>query len=503
MGRRERSPSEGDGSGSDGSQSPSDSCESEREQEKRHKNKRGSKKDRSRSGNRDRDKSRKRSKERRGRRRSKTRSRSASREEERDPSPAYSVEDLWRRLEHLGSWKGLGKKEKMRAGLSGAERDELRRLEKKLEKRLMHGYRSSCIRTALMILEQGYEIQKDHMERMLAQCVQRPGINQVCMTLKMLQINPNGAIAVEPFLRGLGVLVQRNFPVQILRMWLNLGIPRDEKPLKDLPYDYDDEEKQLAAQELEDALGVITDDEEDSKGATRRSIFITGCKARPELNGKYERSEDLVSHRRPVYEKKTEVRRKKNPAKGKGKHDANEMKRLLMPHMMEDNMDVTEEVLVIHYRRDRSGMRDGWWISRNTCTGEGLAWNAREVKGPPSGGWFVIRDRQKLPDPLHIVDSNNVNDEAYTKGRKKEAMRALQSLDPNKLKGRLQTKDKNIMLRSTLGTFACSCTWNTWRSCDRSNVGRSGLQMLSFNAWVGPLTACPASASLDGESQRR
>ena len=28
-----------------------------------------------------------------------------------------------------------------------------------------------------------------------------------------------------------------------------------------------------------------------------------------------------------------------------------------------------------------------------------MAWNGRDTKGPPTGGWFVIRDRQKLPDP--------------------------------------------------------------------------------------------------------
>ena len=35
-----------------------------------------------------------------------------------------------------------GKKEKMRGKLSGAEKDDLRSLEKKLEKRLNTGYRS-------------------------------------------------------------------------------------------------------------------------------------------------------------------------------------------------------------------------------------------------------------------------------------------------------------------------------------------------------------------------
>lgn len=36
---------------------------------------------------------------------------------------------------------------------------------------------------------------------------------------------------------------------------------------------------------------------------------------------------------------------------GKGKHDANEMKRLLMPHMLDDD-DITIEVMVIHYKKD-------------------------------------------------------------------------------------------------------------------------------------------------------
>merc|ERR1740138_1958813 len=106
---------------------------------------------------------------------------------------------------------------------------------------------------------------------MVAQCVQRPGVTQVCMTLKLLQILPEVRVGIEPFLRGLGVLVQRNAPVQLVRHWLNLGMPRASRPLQTLPYDYDEEEK----------------------GATRRVIFVVGCKARPELNGKFVRNEDI------------------------------------------------------------------------------------------------------------------------------------------------------------------------------------------------------------------
>ncbi|CAK9070930.1 unnamed protein product [Durusdinium trenchii] len=339
-----------------------------------------------------------------------------------------------------------GKKERQRKDLTGAEKDDLRSLERKLEKRLNTGYRTSCIRTALMILEMGFEIKQDQMGRMLAQCMQRPGIVQICMTIKLLQIAPNAMIPVEHFLRGLGVLVQRNFPVQILRTWLNMGCPRDQRSLRPLPYDYDEDEKRMVAQDLEDALGlldgavgrekrtggssgcekkpyppwkieikinvddhftksskarIITDDEEDRRGADRRVILVQDCKARPELNGKYERSSDLVAHGRPVFEKKAEVRNRKGKGKGKGKHDANEMKRLLMPHMLDDD-DITIEVMVIHYKQ----------------AGPGLAWNGRDTKGPPTGGWFVIRDRQKLPDPgarsLEQLDGNrNVMSSEY------------------------------------------------------------------------------------------
>jgi len=41
---------------------------------------------------------------------------------------------------------------------------------------------------------------------------------------------------------------------------------------------------------------------------------------------------------------------------GKGKHDANEMKRLLMPHMLDDD-DITIEVMVIHYKKDGTNQR--------------------------------------------------------------------------------------------------------------------------------------------------
>merc|ERR1719265_1720953 len=98
----------------------------------------------------------------------------------------------------------------------------------------------------------GFELQKEHLERMLAQCVQRPGVTQVCMTLKLITMTPMATVGVEAFLRGLGVLVQRNAPVQLLRMYLNLGLPKGARALKPIPGDYDDEEKDLAAQELED-----------------------------------------------------------------------------------------------------------------------------------------------------------------------------------------------------------------------------------------------------------
>ncbi|CAK9005681.1 unnamed protein product [Durusdinium trenchii] len=345
-----------------------------------------------------------------------------------------------------------GKKERQRKDLTGAEKDDLRSLERKLEKRLNTGYRTSCIRTALMILEMGFEIKQDQMGRMLAQCMQRPGIVQICMTIKLLQIAPNAMIPVEHFLRGLGVLVQRNFPVQILRTWLNMGCPRDQRSLRPLPYDYDEDEKRMVAQDLEDALGIITDDEEDRRGADRRVILVQDCKARPELNGKYERSSDLVAHGRPVFEKKAEVRNRKGKGKGKGKHDANEMKRLLMPHMLDDD-DITIEVMVIHYKQDRKGINTGWWISKNTPTGPGLAWNGRDTKGPPTGGWFVIRDRQKLPDPVFIIDPKQASDENFVKKRKNEGARSLEQLDGNRLKGRLLTPDKNVMSSEYFGHF--------------------------------------------------
>ena len=111
-----------------------------------------------------------------------------------------------------------------------------------------------------MILEMGFELKEEQMGRMLAQCMQRPGIvgpsgilripnlhscnscprgadmhdNQaladcaapgsrskrcLCCLMKtstsaFLQV-PNASIPVEHFLRGLGVLVQRNFPVRL------------------------------------------------------------------------------------------------------------------------------------------------------------------------------------------------------------------------------------------------------------------------------------------------
>lgn len=409
---------------------------------------------RDRKDNRDRE-NRGRSREARGRSREKKRrsrsrhSRSHSRDEKRDPSPKYSTEDLWRRLDYLGTWRGLGKKEKTRKTLAGAERDDLRALERKIDKRLTRGYRSSCIRTALRILEMGFEIQKEQLGQMLAQSVQRPGVVQVCMTLKLIAIVPTAQIPIEGFLRGLGVLVQRNAPVQLVRMWLNLGLPRSARALRDLPYDYDEEEKQLAAQDMEDALGVITDDEEDEKGATRSTVYVTGCKARPELNGRYIRNEDITAHQRPVYEKIVERRNKGDKGKGKGK--MTELQKMLKSHMLEEEDDVTQEVIVCHYRKDANGTTNGWWFSRNTTNGEGLAWNARETKGAPAGGWFVIRDRGKLPDPIRIVDPSQAGE--ANKSRSSEAKRAITALDPNKLRARIATHDGSVAAAEYFGHF--------------------------------------------------
>lgn len=321
-----------------------------------------------------------------------------------------------------------------------------------MDKRLQAGYRSSCIRTALTILERGYEVKPEQLEQMLAQGPQRPGVVQVCMTLKLMQISPNAVIGVEAFLRGLGVLVQRNAPVQLLRMWLNLGMPKGSRALKELPHDYDDEERSLAAEELEDALGVITDDEEDEKGATRRTIYVTGCKARPELNGRYERAEDLTAHGRPVYEKIAERVIRKDKGKGKGKGKQNELKQLYASLLGEaDEDEVRQEVLVIHYRKDPQGMRDGWWFSRDNSAGLSLAWNARTTKGPPTGGWFVLRDKNKLPDPIRIVDPTKANESV--KPKRNEASKALQQVDPNKLKARLVTPDRVEAAAEYFGHF--------------------------------------------------
>ena len=186
--------------------------------------------------------------------------------------------------------------------------------------------------------------------------------------------------------------------------------------------------------------------------------------------------------------------------------------------------------------QDRNGINTGWWISKNTMTGSdgreevlqfprklrmrlggpGMAWNGRDTKGPPTGGWFVIRDRQKLPDPaawlqsgkssaffsilqpsgsgkVNIIDPKQANDDALpcsapqagsgmcfqpfaipgslSKEEKErgasmstqdntghrslppphvQARHALEQLDGNKLKGRLQVKDKPLSCTAKL-----------------------------------------------------
>jgi len=415
---------------------------------------RGRKKDRSRSGKRPRSEGEGRGRD-RGRRRSPTRSR--SRDEDRDPSPKYSPEDNWRRLDHIKTWRGLGKKEKTRKTLTGCEKDDLRALERKIDKRLKRGYRSSCVRASLAILERGFEVRKEQLEQMLVMAVQRPGVIQICQSLQLVAINPNSTIGVEAYLRGLGVLIQRSAPVQIVRMWLNLGMPRASRALPYLPHDYDDEEKELAAQDLDDAFGVITDDEADEKGASRRVMFVTSCKARPELNGRYERADDVTANRRPVYEKITE-RKIDRSGKGKGKLGGQmaELKLLMQNQGMGEKGDEGEplqEIICCAYRRGVGTFQEGWYFCRDHSTGFPLAWNARETKGPPAGGWFVLRERTKLPDPLRVVDPSQASEDHRNKN-KKEAKKAIEAVDPNKLRARLQTHDNSIPAAEYFGHFS-------------------------------------------------
>mmetsp|Transcript_30043 Transcript_30043/g.84639 ORF Transcript_30043/g.84639 Transcript_30043/m.84639 type:complete len:1295 (+) Transcript_30043:66-3950(+) len=440
MGAKSRDGSRSRSGGRKGTKDPGRSRSGKKPAERSHSRDRGNR------GGRSKDRSRRRSRDKHRR--------SRSRSKDRCPSPTYSIEDLWRRLDHLSKWRDLGKKEKTRAKLAGAEKDDLRAFERKMDKRLESGYRTSCIRTALSILEQGFEVKKEQLERMLAQSVQRPGVVQVAMTLRLVSMSASASVGIEPFLRGLGVLVQRNAPVQLVRLWLNLGLPKAARALRDLPHDYDEEERNLAAQDLEDALGVITDDEEDERGATRSVIYVTGCKARPELNGRFERAEDMTAHGRPVYEKVVERKISRDKGKGKGKKGGgiSELKQLLMAQMGEDQDEIKQEVYVLHYRRDPNGVRNGWWFSRNNCGGEDLGWNARETKGPPTGGWFIVRDRAKLPDPIRIVDPSKVG-ELSGNSRRNEAQQAIAKIDGQRLKGRLVTHDNSVAAAEYFGHF--------------------------------------------------
>ena len=69
---------------------------------------------------------------------------------------------------------------------------------------------------------------------------------------------------------------------------------------------------------------------------------------------------------------------------------------------------------------------------------ENIAWNGRDTKGPPAGGWFVIRDRTKLPDPIRIVDPSQKDVKINT--NKNEAQKAMNNVDPNRAKGTIDTE---------------------------------------------------------------
>merc|ERR1719188_1127477 len=91
-------------------------------------------------------------------------------------------------------------------------------------------------------------------------------------------------------------------------------------------------------------------------------------------------------------------------------------------------------------------------MSRNDCNGPCLAWNARETKGPPTGGWFVIRDRNKIPDPLRVVDPGKAA-EVTANANKREAQKALSKLNPNNLKARIIPHDGSVPAAEFFGHF--------------------------------------------------
>merc|ERR1719362_2807993 len=335
------------------------------------------------------------------------------------------------------------------------------RLFDRLQRHLESGRRTSCIQIAVEIMEGGGEISSDSLQQLLEQVALRPGSMQFAIVLWLVSMRQSVTIGVEAFCRSLGSLVQQSAPAQLVRMWLNLAIPKTLRPLGLLPEGLDKEECAEADRGLEEAGGVLSEDEAEASGrkAPKSVLCFTGSLVRPELNGRYRLCEDMTSYHKPVYHKIVERQRSsttaQNPGRGikgtgKGRGAAAGVAIAAANTMWADcgeDEGEPQDVIVVHYRRARQ-KEEGWYFSRKTCSGEDLAFNNRVGHVPPATGWLAVRKESRMPDPLRIVDETRSGNSG---GR--EASRVLSQIDVQRLRGRLIAPDGSEPAAEYFGHF--------------------------------------------------
>lgn len=401
----------------------------------------------------------------------------AGRSRSNSPTAASSLGLLWQKIQraNLARQKmktSAGKERKQKGSSCRSLCEELRnernhndsnlgRLNDKLRRCLESGRRTACLRATASILEMGADVKDEHLQQMLEQAAMRPGAMQFAMVLGLVSASKSVKIGVEVFMRGLGALVQQGAPAQQIRLWLNLAIPRDSPALGPLPESFNREEQEEALRELEEASGVLTDDEEEaSRRAAPRSILcFGGSLVRPELNGRYQLNEGITSQHKPVYEKIIE--RQRHTVESEPCQDSKGRKvgkagrggcRTGAPSAREiddaEDGGTAQEAIVVHYRKTQ-GSPEGWYFSRKTCGGEELAWNVRESRTPPASGWLVLQKGIRLPDPLRIIGTPRSGDAGSTK----DTLRVVDQIDVQMLRGRLFTPDRSEHAAEYFGHF--------------------------------------------------
>lgn len=302
-------------------------------------------------------------------------------------------------------------------------------LENKLSRKVKQGFRSSSLRTVIEIMQAGFEVSQDNFEKVMCLAARRPGVEIFCQLVQIIAITQM-KLSTLGYLRVMGILLQRQAPVQQIRLWLNLCLPPKGKPVKPLPIDYDEAEKKAAEAALDSQGATVSDEEDDGTQKAQKSIFFWECQGRKELIGLYSLCSDLTCHGRPVYERKAALK--------------------VAPEADPDDANI-----MVHYRRDPIGDDHGWYFSRGNTGGEHLAWCPRSSKVPPRSGWVMCKGFARYPDNGYFAAPPGFGGEQMKKARTAIPPRqCIDGVDIKKLKNRVMPDDGDKGTSEYFGHFA-------------------------------------------------